>query len=214
MAEELGKINKPEASGFKKGRKIYLVPLIYSGEKAPAEYNEMFDNYWRQVTEQIENLEAKLGLITRIYHESISETGEAGLKVVENMSKKSFLLIDAECKRGAQFEGMEDKELLEETIDWQRCIMIGLLSDTAARKVTDNYLEASKKRNEFIAKKIQDTLKEDEAAIVFINERHQVQFPSDIEVFRVAPPALNDIYRFLRERQQHKEEAGEDKPEK
>jgi hypothetical protein len=91
--------------------------------------------------------------------------------------------------------------------------MIGLLSDSAARKVTDNYLEASKKRNEFIAKKIQETLKEDEAAIVFINERHQVQFPSDIEVFRVAPPALNDIYRFLRDKQQHKEDedSGSDK---
>ena len=71
---------------------------------------------------------------------------------------------------------MEDKELLEETIDWQRCIMIGLMSEKAARVVTDNYLEASKKRYEFIGKKIDETLKEDEAAILIINERHQVQF--------------------------------------
>ena len=73
MAEELGKINKPEAQDFKKGRKIYLIPLIYSSENAPAEFNEIFDNYWKQASEQIEKLESKLGPISRIYHESISE---------------------------------------------------------------------------------------------------------------------------------------------
>lgn len=206
MAEELGKINKPEAKDFKKGRKIYLIPLIYSSENAPAEFNEIFDNYWKQVSEQIENLESKLGPISRIYHESISEAGEAGLKIIEKMNNKSFVLIDGRCKKKAQLEAMEDKELLEETIDWQRCIMMGLMSEKAARVVTDNYLEASKKRYEFIGKKIDQTLKEDEAAILIINERHQVQFSPDVEVFRVAPPALNDIYRFLRDNQQRKED--------
>ena len=37
MAEQLGKIEKPEVERFKQGKKLYLVPLIYSGEEAPDE---------------------------------------------------------------------------------------------------------------------------------------------------------------------------------
>ena len=61
------------------------------------------------------------------------KSGEAGLKVIEKMNNKSFVLIEGRCKNKAQLEAMEDKELLEETIDWQRCIMIGLMSEKAAQ---------------------------------------------------------------------------------
>ncbi|MFC1949965.1 hypothetical protein ACFLW0_07335, partial [Chloroflexota bacterium] len=71
MAEELGKIEKPEAEQFKSKRKLFLVPLLYSWEEAPAEYKEKFELYWQQVKEHIANLESKIGTVTRIYHESI-----------------------------------------------------------------------------------------------------------------------------------------------
>jgi len=37
MAEELGKIEKPEVESFKGKRKLYLVPLIFQGNDAPPE---------------------------------------------------------------------------------------------------------------------------------------------------------------------------------
>ena len=36
MAEELGRINKPEAEQFKKGRRLFLVPLVF-GSPVPSE---------------------------------------------------------------------------------------------------------------------------------------------------------------------------------
>jgi hypothetical protein len=36
-------------------------------------------------------------------------------------------------------------------------------------------------------------------ALLFIREGHMVQFARDIEVFSVAPPALDEIHRWLRE---------------
>ena len=42
-------------------------------------------------------------------------------------------------------------------------------------------------------------LKPDEIAVLFIREGHMVQFPKDIEVFSVAPPALDEIQRWLRD---------------
>ena len=37
----------------------------------------------------------------------------------------------------------------------------------------------------------------DETGLLLINERHQVQFPADIEVIYIAPPALDEFRRWL-----------------
>jgi hypothetical protein len=205
MSQELGKIEKPEADNFKHSRKICQIPLIYSGENAPPEFVEKYNLYWQQVTEQVNNLVSKLGSVNHIFHESISETGEEGLNVLEKLNPKSYELIKNTYQEGAHFEGMEDKVLWEETIDWQRCLMMGLISEKVMIKVSEYFTESSKKRYEFIARKIDETLKPNEVALLLINERHMVQFPGDIEVFKIAPPALNDIYRWLRDRQQQRD---------
>ena len=38
MANELGKMERPEAEPFRKVRKLYLVPIVYASEGAPADY--------------------------------------------------------------------------------------------------------------------------------------------------------------------------------
>jgi len=57
MAEPLGKIEKPEAKEFASKRKLYLVPLIFSGKKAPEDYAAKYHRYWQQVSEYVANLE-------------------------------------------------------------------------------------------------------------------------------------------------------------
>lgn len=209
MAQELGKISKPEANSFKQRRKLLLVPLIYLYEDAPPEYTEKFDLYWKQVAEHIGNLEAKLSKISRVYHESISVGGEDGLKIMEKLNLKSCQITRQKCQNGAELEVIEDTALASECMDWERCLLVGLLSDTVARKVSESYIEASKKRYEHINKRIDETLKVDEIAILFIREGHRVQFPNDVEVFSVAPPALDEIHRWLRARASNKESEGE-----
>jgi len=205
MAQELGKINKPEANDFKKGRKLLLVPLIYSYKDAPPDYIEKYELYWKQVAEHIVNLEAKIGIVSRVFHESISLGGDDGLKIMEGLNPKSCQITKQKCQDGAKLEVIEDKELAEETIDWERCLFIGFLSDKVAKKVFEFYIEASTKRYEHINKRIDETLKADETAILFIREGHAVQFPQDIEIFSVAPPALDEIHRWLRDRTSGKE---------
>jgi hypothetical protein len=50
-----------------------------------------------------------------------------------------------------------------------------------------------------MAKKISETLEDDEAGLLFIREGHSMQFPGDVEVFSIFPPALDEIHRWLRE---------------
>jgi hypothetical protein len=199
MSEQLGKIEKPEAERFKQAKKLYLVPLIYSGEDALAEYKEKCNRYWQQVAEQLNNLSSKIGRANRVYHESIFQSGEGGMKTAERLNPSSYQIAKTQCDNGAIFEAVEERELFEEAMDWQRCLMLGFISDKVAGKVSEFYAEATKRRNEFIAKKINETLKDNEAGLLFIREGHSVQFPSDIEVFSIFPPALDEIHRWYRD---------------
>ena len=45
MAEPLGKIEKPEAKEFASKRKLYLVPLLFTGKNAPEDYVEKYQRY-------------------------------------------------------------------------------------------------------------------------------------------------------------------------
>ena len=200
MVEELGKIEKPRAERFKGERKLYVVSLLFSGEGAPDEYMEKFNLYWQHVGEHIANQEAKVGKVTRIYHESIALEGEDGLKVMEELSPLSCRLTSEKCQNGAVLEATELAELADECMDWERCILMGFLSQKAAKVVSAFYRKSSRKRYEHIARRIDETLEDDEVAILFIREGHMVQFPQDIEVFSVAPPVLDEIHRWLRDR--------------
>ena len=84
MAEQLGKIEKPEAKEFTSKKKLYLVPLLFSGKNAPEDYADKYRRYWQQVGEQVANLEEKLGKAGHIYHESVYEAGQNGLNVRVN----------------------------------------------------------------------------------------------------------------------------------
>ena len=131
----------------------------------------------------------------------IPSGGEEGLKALKDLNEKSYEAVQSRVKKGAQLEATEDAELLTEFMDWSRCLAVGLQNPKVFNTVYEAYTEAGKKRNEFISKHIDETLKTDEIGILFMKEGHQVQFPSEIEVFYVAPPMLDEINRWLRDRE-------------
>lgn len=201
MAEELGKMEKPRVEDFKKGRKLYFIPLIYRGEEPPEEYLVRFNRFWEQVEKQLAELESKLGKVERIYHELIPAGGEEGSQAIKELNDKSHEIIQTCLGKGAQLEAVEESDLLTEFMDWSRCLLAGLRNQKVVNRVYESYTEAGKKRNESIAAKINETLQADEIGILFMGEGHQVQFPPDVQVFYIAPPALDEIKRWFRERQ-------------
>ncbi len=205
MAQELGKVEKPEVSSFKHNRKILQVPLVYAGKDSPPEYKELFEKYWQQVNEMVNKLENSLGSVTIIFHETVNHDGEEGLKLLEELNAKSHELVCNRCKDGSKLKCVEDTQLLEEAMDWERCLMIGFLSDKVATKVYEFFGEASRQRYQYISKAIDETMKDGDVALLFIREGHLVQFPKDVDVFSVAPPALDEIHRWARDRAARKE---------
>ena len=210
MAEELGKIEKLDIEQFGL-RKLYVVPLIFSAPDAPPDYKEKLEKYWREVNEQIANQEVKVGKIQRIYHESMSVGGAEGLKIIAEINPLSHLIAKDKFENGAVFEATEQAELSDECMDWERCLLMGLFSRKAMETVAEAYQQCSRKRFEYIGIRISETLQKDETAILFIREGHGVQFAKDIEVFSVAPPALDDVHRWLRDRSKQTEEKDDPK---
>jgi hypothetical protein len=210
MAEELGKIEKLDIEQFGP-RKLYIVPLIFSGSDAPPDYKEKLEKYWREVNEQIANQEVKVGKIKRVYHESMAVGGAEGLKIIAEINPLSHLIAKDKFENGAVFEATEQAELADECMDWERCLLMGLYSRKALETVAEAYEKCSVKRFEYIGRRIDETLQKGEAAMLFIREGHMVQFAKDIEVFSVAPPALDDIHRWLRDRSKQTEEKSDAK---
>lgn len=201
MSEELGKIEKPLVEDLKGGRKLYLIPLIYCGEEPEAEYLEKYNKYWDQVETQMNDLALKLGQVNKIYHELIMVGGDQGIEAVKELNDRSYQLIKGRLDKGAQLEATEETGLLTEFMDWSRCLATGLQNQKVFTRVYESYTAAGKNRDEHIASQIDETLKADEIGILLMREGHRIQFPSSIQIFYVAPPALDEIKRWLRDRQ-------------
>ena len=197
MSEELGKIEKPAVEEYRAGRKLFFIPLVFSNPDLPLEYLIIYNRYWEQVESQIANLESKLGAVNHIFHELVPAGGEEGLKDLKQLKVNSPSILESRMAQGAILEALEDNDILTELMDWSRCLSIGLQNQKVFSAVYGFYTEANNKRNEFIAKKINDTLKENESGILIMGEGHHVQFPPDIRIFYVAPPALDELKRWM-----------------
>ncbi len=195
--KKLSKIEKPPASDFKGGRKLFFVPLILTAPKPEPDFQKLVDKYWQQVQEHVAGLEEKLAGVSRVYHELVTSGSKEGAQFIEEISTGSHRIVKKLIGKGAEIQPIEEGDLLSEFMDWGQCLSISLRSQKAFSTVYQSYLEVQKKRNEHIARRIDETLETDEIGLLLMREGHQVQFPADIEVFYVAPPGLDAVNRWF-----------------
>ena len=193
----IGQMPKPEAERFREDRKLLLVPLIVGFPGLPEEGQKIVDRYWSEVRDHIENMERRLGGIKHVYHEAIDSSDDVGLKALDDMNPAVSGFVRTLCRSGATMEATEDRALLEESTDWQRCLTMGLMSEKVLKLATDGYQESTKLRYEHIANKIDTTLGENEVGALFIGQDQRVQFPVDVQVFYVSPPSLDEYRRWV-----------------
>jgi hypothetical protein len=197
MTQRITQMPKPDAEQYTGDRKLFLVPNFMIPPNAPQEGQDLLETYWSEVRTHIENLERSLGKVAHVYHEIVYADGDEGLSMVQEVNPKGGAFIMALCQSDAKLEAVEDRAMVEESTDWQRCLGVGLMSQKVVSVALDGFQEATNGRFEHIAKKIDETLAESETSVLFIGEGHKVQFPSDIRVFYVAPPSLDALKRWL-----------------
>ena len=197
MAQELGRISRPSSAQYEGRRKLLLAPLVYGPPAEAPEGVEALQKYWDQMQIQVESLQTALGGLHHVYHESLCESGELGLEQLEKADQRSHQFVKAKCEAGAALEATEDVGTLMETLDLQRCLMMPLSSEKVALRLHEWFNESNKSRYDHIASQIDATLGENEVGLLLVSERHQIQFPEDVEVFYVSPPALSEFQRWL-----------------
>ena len=174
-----------------------MVPLLYGPSAESKDAVAILQTYWEQMQTQVASLESALGGLHHIYHESVTEGGDDGLKQLDVRDQRSHGFITAKCGAGANLEATESADLLAETLDLQRCLMMPLASEKVALQLQEWFASSNRERYEHIARQIDETLGPGQVGLLMIGERHQVQFPQDIEVFYVSPPALDEFRRWL-----------------
>ena len=197
MTTPLSQMPKPEAGQYAGKRKLFLVPIFLFPPDLPDDASRLLERYWSEVRDHIQNLERSLGSVAHVFHETIYASGEEGMRMAEAMNPFGCAFIQALCSAGASLQATEDRAVVEEHSDWQRCLSIGLMSENVMNLAITGIQETTQQRFMHIGAQISNTLKDGEAGILFISEGHRVQFPADMQVFFVAPPALDALRRWL-----------------
>jgi hypothetical protein len=209
----LSRFPKPEAKQYKGQRKLFLVPNFAFSPDVPEEGQQLLERYWSEVRDHVHNLERSLGPVVHVFHEAVFSEGDDGMKMVEGLNPGGNSFVQALCRSTARLEATEDQALVAESSDWQRCLSIGLISENVLNTALSGYQEIAQKRFEHIASRIGETLAEDESGVLFIREDHRVQFPSDVQVFYVAPPALDALKRWINDQVRVATQAAQQPPE-
>ena len=197
MTQPLSQFEKPSAEGYEGRRKIFLVPSYVLPPGVPEEGVAHLERYWSEVRDAIANLERGLGKVSRIYHEMLYVEGDEAVAMLESLNPHGSIFIQAMRSGTATLEAVEDRETVEEHIDWQRILSIGLMSQKVSTLAIEGFNNTLQQRFDKIGERIDASLQEGESAALFIREDHRVQFPSDIQVFYVAPPALEALKQWM-----------------
>ncbi len=175
--------------------------------------------YWQEIERF---LEGKTFTKVLIFQDGLPEGGKTAKAIINKLAyagSPNYQLLKALVKKGAQMQKTEDPELLK--TEYQ------LTKDLAARKNLMSTIFAFLKyklkkngllsdRDSYIAKQINQNLKEEETGFCFLGAYHDVlsKLASDIKIVRVKNPnkvkkyyerltsgetrgAINDLARYL-----------------
>jgi hypothetical protein len=169
------------------------------GEEIWAKHKKTVDGFWNAISEYFDSLDVK-GM--KIYQDGMVGEGEMGQKIVEDAAKagsKNYQLVLRLLEKGAVLVKTEDFKLVKKEYD-RLCAIIQAKSITRKMIAFIKYKLVKtillNKRDVFIAERIDQTLKPDEQAILFIGAFHKIKkrIPKSIQVREVKD--VNKVKRY------------------
>lgn len=173
------------------------------GGDAWKEHIETVGGFWDAIAYYIDSIDVS-GF--KIYQDGMLAEGEVGQKIVEEgirAGSKNYELVSRLLKRGAILVKTEDFKLVKEERD-------RLLAITQAKSITRKLIAVTNykliknrlltERDRFIAKRIDETLNQNEKGILFIGAYHDIKkkLPKDIHVMEVKDTEkVKEYHRLL-----------------
>ena len=178
MTTPITQIPKPEAGQFKDGRKLFLVPSVPMPPQPPEDGQELLERFWSEVRDQVEGLERSLGRVTHVFHEASARGRRGGNRLAAAGQPPKAAHSSRRCAtRTRGWSLPRTWTRLEQVSDWQRCLSIGLLSNVVRSTALEGFRDATSRRYEHIAARVDEAIGEGEAGVLFIHEDHGVQVP-------------------------------------
>ena len=197
-AEEIGSVGKASAGDILVNRKIYMVTMVQPSPGAPDGFEERYNAYWNAVDEQVSQIEAKAGVVTRIFAEGVIGRGDDAVLMIQQSNPGAHSIVRKRISAGAVFEDFEDTDLFGQVIDWGRCLQSGLINRTVAEEIQASYTKAADKRAAHLMKRLQEGILETEAALLLSGDPNMV-LPEGVEKFLISPPELDQLERWVQE---------------
>ena len=172
------------------------------GQELWEKHRRTVEGFWDVVSDYFDSIEVK---DMKIYQDGMVAEDEVGKKIAEDTAKagsKNYQLILKLLDRGAVLVKTEDFKLVKKEYD-------RLLAVTQAKSITKKIIAFIKyklvkvillnRRDNFIANRIEQTLKADEKAILFIGAFHNIKkrLPKDIQIKEVKDAAKVKRYQKL-----------------
>lgn len=177
-------------------RRLFYVPIIHvdsdlgsmasaidkrsgeiCGRQRWEKHKKIVTTFWDEIEEYFKKVDATN---VKIYQDGLMADGELGQKIIEEGAKKGsrnhHIVLDL-IKRGGEIRKTEDVALLKE--EYRRILKLAQ-TKSLWEKITayigyrlhrDRLMD---KRDRFIAKTINETLKEEETGVLFIGAYHDV----------------------------------------
>ena len=190
-------------------RKLILIPIVHTPEEMGSAAQSLqkieiekvgkerweenvrkIRNFWKEVEEALNRLKLDYKKV-RVYQDGLPNTSEELIKkIVDQTAEKgsiNYQIVKKLIDRGAKIEGTEDTQLLLAEFNHVKKL-IEAKSGTEKKKAMEEYDKAKKdlidRRDGFIGKRIDETLKDGEVGILFIGAHHNVKakLPKDIIV--------------------------------
>ncbi len=177
-------------------RNIFIVRLVQAIPELEG-FDQVLNSYWDAVRNQLERQQIGTGAIRHIFIETVPGRGEDARVDLQGMNPAALSLVQHLTANGAEIQEFEDKDLLAELIDWGICASQQLTSNKVRQAVATGHAESVGLRNDHLAKRLNDTIKDGDTALV-LAVSSQLPIPDSIERFIVSPPELDQLERWLR----------------
>lgn len=160
------------------------------GEEAWRKHGQAVSGFWDSIALFFSNLDVK-GF--KIYQDGMVADGASGLKIVTggiSQGSKNYEIIGRLVEHGATLMKTENPSLVRQEYDYVAKIAHSKSlreKETWAARYRLAQDRLLSQRDEFIARRISETLAEGETAVLFIGANHEIlkRLPGDIQVIPV-----------------------------
>jgi len=172
------------------------------GEEIWTKHRRTVEGFWDAISRYFDFLDVR-GM--KLYQDGMIAEDEVGMKIVEDTAKagsKNYQLILSLLERGAVLVKTEDFKLVKQEYD--RLLGITQAKSTIRKIIAFVKYKLLKavllnKRDAFIARRIDQTLKENEKAILFLGALHKIKkkLPKDIRIREIRDSSKVRKYQKL-----------------